>query len=426
MSTPVPFDASHTGQHRMKVLLCCYACEPDSGSEQGLGWNVASRIARYHDVHVLVEEDKFRGPIEAFSAAHPEQVRGMTFHYIPRLRLRRLRRIFPPSYYWTYRLWHRKAFALAEKLHKIEHFDIAHQVTLAGYREPGYLCRLGIPFVWGPVGGLNNTPWCLLPLLGIRGALYYGVRNVINSWQKRWGRAAREVAPIAGIVMTSTEEGAQDVRRLWGCDAFPIGEIGCESINEGREVMHRSVSEPLKIAWVGTLTARKALPILLKALQMFKYRAELHVVGDGELRRCWEREALSLPQRHRVLFHGKIPHEKVTSVMAECHVQCITSVRDDTSTVTLEALNAGLPIITLNHCGFATVVDESCGIKIPITNRKQIIADFAAALNRLAEDEDYRVSLCHGALLRCKSFTWDEKIRLICETYEKSLMRLSE
>lgn len=411
--------SSRVERQRLKVLLCCYACEPNSGSEQGLGWNVASRIARYHDVHVLVEEEKFRSPIERFAAAHPEQVSGMTFHYIPRLRLRRLRRIFPPSYYWTYRLWHRKAYQLAKKLHEEVQFDLVHQVTLAGYREPGYLYRLGIPFVWGPVGGFNNTPWCLLPLLGLKGAVYYGVRNIMNACQKRWGRAAREVAPRAAAVLTSTEEGARDVRQLWKREAMAICEIGCEPTAAPREVVQHHADEPLKIAWVGALTARKALPTLLKALHLCRNRVELHVVGGGELHHRWEREAAPLSSRHSVVFHGRVPHDRAIAIMADCHVLCITSVRDDTSTVTLEALSLGLPIITLNHCGFATVVNDSCGIRISIINRKQIVEDFAEALDRFAADEPYRSALCRGAIERSKAFTWEEKIRHIRAVYDR-------
>ena len=54
------------------------------------------------------------------------------------------------------------------------------------------------------------------------------------------------------------------------------------------------------------------------------------------------------------------------------HVLCITSISDLTSTVTLEGLSYGLPIISLNHCGFAHVIDDSCGIKIPVKTPQKL------------------------------------------------------
>jgi hypothetical protein len=38
---------------RLKVLISAYACEPDKGSEHGLGWNGVKQIARFHEVWVI-------------------------------------------------------------------------------------------------------------------------------------------------------------------------------------------------------------------------------------------------------------------------------------------------------------------------------------------------------------------------------------
>ena len=65
-------------RRRLKVLLGCYACDPHYGSEPGMGWNFASRIAKFHDVHVLDEEGEFREPLTRFAAEHPEQVEAFT------------------------------------------------------------------------------------------------------------------------------------------------------------------------------------------------------------------------------------------------------------------------------------------------------------------------------------------------------------
>ena len=40
---------------RLKLLLCCYACDPGSGSEPGMGWNFAKSISAHHEAHVIVE-----------------------------------------------------------------------------------------------------------------------------------------------------------------------------------------------------------------------------------------------------------------------------------------------------------------------------------------------------------------------------------
>lgn len=109
--------------------------------------------------------------------------------------------------------------------------------------------------------------------------------------------------------------------------------------------------------------------------------------------------------------------------MSTSHVFCITSVREDTSTVVFEAFRYGLPIIALDHCGFATVINETCGIKIPINSRSQVIGDYARHLDYLATHEEERRQLSQGALERCRDFTWDAKMVVLNELYGKAANR---
>lgn len=68
-----------------------------------------------------------------------------------------------------------------------------------------------------------------------------------------------------------------------------------------------------------------------------------------------------------VTFHGFVPREEAFRIMSTSHVFCITSVREDTSTVVFEAFRYGLPIIALDHCGFATVITPTAASRFPYT-----------------------------------------------------------
>ena len=41
------------GRRRRRILVSAYLFSPVMGSEQGVGWNICSRLAAYHDVTVL-------------------------------------------------------------------------------------------------------------------------------------------------------------------------------------------------------------------------------------------------------------------------------------------------------------------------------------------------------------------------------------
>lgn len=406
---------------RRKILIEAYTCAPNRGSEPGLGWNIVSRLGETDEVYALVEEEKWREEIEAYCAAHPEETAHLHFRFIAKERHRLLRKIWPPSYYWYYRKWQKKALEEARRWDAEEHFDLVHHVTMAGYRAPGYLWRLGKPFVWGPVGGLNNTPWHLLPQLGLKGALFFACRNLINSFEKRFSRDVRRAAEAAAAILSSTEEGVEDIRRFWKREASYFCELGTDNAAAAPQPHPHHAGKPLRVAWVGLLTARKALPFLLHALSLCPHPIELHIIGNGEERAKWERMAQSCGSQHRIIFHGNVPHDEVQRHLASCHAACITSVRDDTSTVTLEYLQHGLPVIALAHCGFGSVITDTCGIRIPVGSARAIEHDMAAALAALATDEERRRALSFGAVLRAQNYAWSEKLTLLRALYRRAL-----
>lgn len=385
-----------------------------------MGWNFAYQISQHHDVHVIVE-GKFRENLEQYAEVHPEAVAHMTFHYVNRLRLKRLRKIWPPSYYWTYHRWHRDAYQLALRLHEKEHFDVAHMITLSGYREPGLLWKLNVPFVWGPIGGLTDTPWCLLRCLGLYGALFFGVRNIANAFQKKFGRRAAAAAAHSHTILTSTHDGIRAIKDNWHKEAVLMNEVGLETRHAPHSPVPHEPGTPLRICWAGNHEPRKALDILLRALVKCKQPMELHVLSKGPRTAAWKQLAHELGLDDVVTFHGFLPREEAFSVMANSHVFAITSVREDTSTVVFEAFRYGLPIVVMDHCGFAAVVNDTCGIKIPIHSLSQVIDGYAESLDYLASHEEERQAKSRGAVARCNDFTWDGKMEVLNRIYRQTV-----
>lgn len=403
---------------RLKVLLGCYACDPYKGSEPGTGWNFAINISRYHDVHAIVEEGEFRANLERYCKENPDDVKNITFHYVPRKHHELLRKILPSSYYWFYNAWQRKAYKYAVELHKKENFDIVHHVNLVGYREPGYLWKLGKPFIWGPVGGFKNTPISLLWGLSARDFVHYICRNIINAYQMRFCLAARRVSKIAHTIFASDSLGADVIKRLWKRDTEEMREVGTHEEAHSPELAPHLKHEPLKLCWVGILEARKALPILLKAIPLCRQSVEVEVLGSGEKESEWKKLAHDLGIERCVHFHGHIPHSKVSSVMRSCHVMCITSIHEGgTPNIVMEAMQGGLPIVALNHCGYATAIDDTCGIKIPIQSQKKISECLARELDKLACDEELRMRMAQSAIMRARTYTWSGKMEKINRAY---------
>ena len=129
-------------------------------------------------------------------------------------------------------------------------------------------------------------------------------------------------------------------------------------------------------------------------------------------------QAVKLGIENKVNFHGYMEHSKILELMRKCHVLCHTSIKEGgTATVILDALQSGLPIIALAHCGQAAVINESCGFKIPIRSRRQISENIAEQIDFLASNEDIRHALSIGALDRSNTFSRDAKMQQLNRIY---------
>lgn len=214
-----------------KVLVNVYACSPLRGSEPGMGWNFLRLISQGKNrrIWAFVEKDEFEQPVRDYLASHPGEMPNVNFVFIRRLHINWLRKVWPPSYYWTYRSWQKKVYAAAKRLHGEIRFDCVHQLNMVGFREPGYLWKLPIPFIWGPVGGLGQTDWRLFSMLDILGKLEFFARNFMNAFQAYFfyrPRAAAKKAAATGTLITATSENMREALRLWNTPSKVLCEIG--------------------------------------------------------------------------------------------------------------------------------------------------------------------------------------------------------
>ena len=232
----------------MKVLVNCYACSPYKGSEPGMGWNFIRNLSQYQELHIITES-KFKKDLDKYFQEHPEEKNNFTFYFIKRERHNILRKIYPPSYYWFYNRWQKKVLKLSKELDKTLHFDIVHQLNMIGYREPGYLYKLGKPFVWGPISGFNITPWSLLPSMGIYGCIFYFCRNLINLYQMHSSKRIKTAINSSKFLISATKDDHDKILELWKKDSIIIPEVGFTPLNNNITPNRRNHN--LKVCWSG-------------------------------------------------------------------------------------------------------------------------------------------------------------------------------
>lgn len=416
----------------MKVLLMSYECSPYRGSEWAVGWGRLLEASRAAETHLITNEAN----LAALNQARREGLVPANVHCYapaPDAALRRLEAksaMFAYNY-TAYHHWQELAFALAQQLHAREHFDLVHQVNVCTFREPGYTWQLGIPFVWGPVGGTQNFPLTFLSMLHPVEAIKEFGRAVTNECSLRFKGRVRAAARNAAVILGANSTNQRDLQRVFQRPVGQLLETGLREVHEpDRARFHARVDDaangrpprPLRLLWSGEGQSRKALPVLLRALARLDDVAwELDVLGDGPMMPGWIDEARRLRLRvltgpealaetpagaNPVRFHGRLPFPVAVARMTAAEVFCFTSLRDTSGNVVLEALAAGVPVVCFDHQGAADMVTDDCGVLLPVISPRAAVTDWAATLRDLATDPAYLLELSLGTTEQARSFLW--------------------
>jgi glycosyltransferase involved in cell wall biosynthesis len=406
-----------------RLLLLAHSCNPEIGSEPGVGWNRALQAAKVLPTWVVCDEAYNRAAIERYIGRNGP-IPNLQFVYVPPSPTEGFLQRFPGMFYPSYNLWHRRAFQIARRLHDRLQFDLIHQLNLCGFREPGYLWKLDVPFLWGPIGGAQNYPWRFLSSAGIAGAASEIIRNALNTWQLHTSRRVGVAARKARVLLAANSTNARQISKRRRRPAHVMVEIGVHLIPDQQPHNFRH-DGPLRLLWSGVFEHRKALHLLLHALAALpdEVKYELHILGRGPLEKRWRIIARRLGIQKNCQWLGWLDQPDALSKYAWADAFVFTSLRDTTGTVVLEALAAGTPLLCLDHQGVADIVTNECGVKLPVTDPRQIIQGLRETLLRWHNHRDELERLSRGALQRAEFYSWEAQGQRMAAIYREVLGR---
>lgn len=407
----------------MKVLVSAYACAPNRGSEPSIGWHFATQVARLHETWVLTSsenEDAIRrATLDGGIAGTMNFVFLEPFGWTLDLPTRR--RPIPLAANIHYYAWQAFAFAKARSLHERLAFDIVHHVTFGRYYSPSLLSLLPTPFIWGPVGGGESAPIAFWTGLGLRGVTYETFRALARSLGG-WDPFVRTTARRSAVATATTPETAARLRKVGARNVHLMSASGVseEDFLRGHPSAPAPDDEAPFFLAVARLVPWKGIHLALRAFAL----ADLHgvtfrIVGTGADRPRLERLARRLGIEDRVGFTGELGRNQVRSLLRDCLALVHPSLHDSGSTVCLEAMAAGKPVICLAVGGPATQVTSDTGFSIFAVTPRQSVRGIADALTRVAGDEALRATLGRNARHRVRDlFTWDQRGRELSRLYE--------
>ena len=410
----------------LSIIISAYACSPDMGSEPGMAWNWCINLAKYHHLHIITEgEDKDK--IDAVLPTLPQR-ENMIFYYNPVSD--RIRQMCSNQgdwrFYIHYKRWQEKTYQMALKICKNNQIDIIHQLNMIGFREPGYLWKINnIPFVWGPVGGMNLYPKEYMNNLTLKEKVIVKIKNRINKFQIRYKLRVRKAVKRADCFISAIPEVKSFIGNIYKKESVLICETGCNTVAEVAQANTERFKDEksFQILWVGRFFYAKQLSLALHVIERIKslHGLSFHIVGYGTEKQqdYYHNLAKKLNIDHLCHWHGEIPNKDVHKIMLSSQLFLFTSVSEATSTVVLEALQNNLPVVCFDACGFGAVIDDSVGCKVRLSTPEQSVLDFSVTIEHLYHERNLLVEKSMNTLFKIKEYSWDNKAAQIEKLYRQ-------
>lgn len=402
-------------QNRIKVLAVAPYCDGLDVGEAWCAFQWVENLSTVADVTLLTVRRQGRVPAseQLPNVDVVEWDESTSF-----ARFERLSSMLKPGYvafYLRARQW------LSAELAKGRTFDIAHQFTPIALRYPSPLEGYSIPYVIGPLAGSLETPDQFVS--ECRSAAWYTRLRSVDRWRLKRDRLLKRsyanaatvlgVAPYVGDLLAEAKPQRFEV----------ISELGIDSL---APVHHRRTTPgKLRLVHVGRGVRTKGLRDAIRAIALLPTDVDVHldVAGQGEEISICRAEAERLGIQDRVSFLGQVPRSEVERLYAQADAFLFPSFREPSGSVVFEALRHGLPVITIDRGGPGHVVDETCGLKVPVVSPEQLASSLCLAIQRMAWDTDLRIRLGEGARKRVEMIgLWSNKIRWLVGLYRELMI----
>jgi len=408
----------------MKILLSAYACEPNKGSEPGVGWNWAlALVRRGHEVWVITRANNQSSIDQALASLGEPYTSKLHFLYYDLPSWATWWKKGRRGVHLYYLLWQWGAYQLAKKVHKGHVFDLVHHSTFVSVRQPSFMGNLRIPFIFGPVAGGESIPKQMRKELSWQNKLKELARDLANKLVQFDPMMLRTFSQASRIYVTSFESLSLIPNKYKHKTRVQLA-IAIDETVTNEEVQHNQNNQIFRVLYIGHFIYLKGMHLGLAAFALFlnKYpNAQLTMVGHGAEGDSWKDLANQLGiNQAQLIWQSWLPQNELGTLYQSHDVFFFPSLRDSGGMVVLEAMANGLPVVCLKLGGPGVLVDSSCGEAIDVKGLSQqvVIMQLADALIRLADNPDLMRCLRKGAKSRSAASSWDANVEKIYAAFE--------
>lgn len=280
-------------------------------------------------------------------------------------------------------------------------YRFAHFLSPAGIHSYNSLHRKAeFDYVIGPLGGGLPNPPCFGKLFPLKAKIKNEMRQF---FYRRLKNNPDYIAYIqnASRIIIGTEylfdylpESVYEKTVVYFDTLVELNEFSA------KENAEDSADPRVRIVFTARLFPQKGVGLLVEAIHRIKTEKpellreiKVEIFGDGPMKTAMERRIKNYGIDGTVKLYGRVLRSEVITRLNSSDIFCLPTIREPGCQAILEAMAAGLPVITSDYGGPKYSVSDECGIKIPVDNYNNYVRNLANAIIKLAGDESLRKSM---------------------------------
>ena len=391
----------------MKIFVSAYACEPNLGSEIGVGWHWVLEMSKYFELWVLTRESN-RENIEPWIAEHPEYS-GIHWLYYDLPKWARWWKRGLRGVRTYYNIWQWMTNGIVKKTMQKEDIHVFHHLTYGNALWKVSSYGQEQTFIWGPIGGLETIPKEFSKHYGWKWRMIEMVRRltvallpVNTSFQKR--------CKHANLIFCKTEATRSLIPGKYRTKAMLMTDVAVDIEKNRHNGINRN-DDKTTILTVGRLDAWRGFDLVIEAFNMLAEKqknVELHILGDGSDKTRLTKMINASTARENIKLPGNVSQEQYNIYMQNCGIVVNAALKEGAVTTSFDAIANGKPLVCIESGGYTRTLKSGMCEIVAKHDRQQTIHELCKGMERFCKPEERHAALdeCHSMT---KELSWETK-----------------
>ena len=394
---------------KLKIFVSAYACEPNLGSEIGVGWHWVIEMSKYFDLWVLTRKSN-QQTIEDWLNENEldNKINFLYYDLPPKLRFWKKGLRGVRTYYV---LWQKLTNGIVKRTMEENGIDIYHMLTYGNALWPASSYGKSKFFIWGPTGVGDTIPSEYSKYYSKKGRAIEWVRRMsVKSLPLNYGFNKR--CRSANLIFCKTERTKASIPNPYKKNAIVFTDVAVEKINTPKYSIKRKESDDtIYYLAVGRFDAWRGFDLLIEAFahaSIKNPKIRLDILGNGSDKKRLEDLINKFEMQQFITLTGQVPKDEYYRKIANCDVVVNPALKEGAVTTAFDSMSFSKPLICIDTGGYTAYFNNEYSVVIPRTSRIEVIERLSEGIIQLTNKEERDLKGKKAKEVGAK-FDWEHK-----------------